>query len=112
MIRSKNIGRVYITGAGRFLRTLFRRAHKEVDGLWFVVGMHGGSTIGEQYFCCELDKLPKVLKAIAADSPEFTRMLLRCAGSGQSVVLPDTDSAVDRGQNAETFFDSPDTTII
>lgn len=97
------IGRVYITSAGRLLRTLFRRAPKEVQGKpWFVVGMHGGSTIGEQYFCCELDKLPKVLKGIAEDSPEFRAMLVRCAGLQVTV---DAEIAGDRGQSPEPILD-------
>jgi hypothetical protein len=87
---------------------LFKRASKETDGLWFVIGMQGGSTIGEQYFCCELDKLERVLRGIASDSPEFTNMLRRAGG-----LLPlDHEGAGERRQGAEPVLDSANSTLI
>jgi hypothetical protein len=97
-----------LTGAGRFLRALFRRAQKECDGPWFVVGMHGGSTIGEQYFCCELDKLEAVLRGIGSDSPEFRAMLCRAGG----LVPLDNEDARERRQDAEPFLDRSNSTVI
>lgn len=70
--------------------------------------MHGGSTIGEQYFCCELDELPKVLKGIAEDSPEFRNMLLRAAG----LASLDVEQSGDGRQDTEPFLDRANSTVI
>lgn len=70
--------------------------------------MHGGSTIGEQYFCCELDKLEQVLRGIGSDSSEFRGMLRRAGG-----LLPlDREDARDGGQDAKPFLNRADATVI
>jgi hypothetical protein len=114
MIRSEAVARVYVTGAGKFLRAIYRRAKKEAqdangNGTWFAVGTHGGSAIGEQYFACELEQLPTVLRALASESREFQQMLLRSAGVVSGVNL---ENPGDRRDDPPDFIDPAGATFI
>lgn len=106
-IRSRFVDRIFLTGAGRFLRHLYRRAKRLGVTNWFAIGMHGDDSFGEQYFVCPLKNLGEVLRGIASDAPEFKRMLeLATRHSASETVQPvQLKSPIEGRDDAEPIFD-------
>lgn len=107
VIRTRFVERIFLTGAGRFLRHLYRRAKKLGYRNWFAIGMHGDDSFSEQYFVCPLKNLPEVLRGLASDGPEFKRMLELAARHtpSETVESIQLQSTIEGRNDPEPVFD-------
>lgn len=115
IIRSRGIANVFLTGAGRFLRHIYRRAKRTVKGPWFAVAMHGDDSFGQQLFVCPLNDLFTVLEAIGHDSPEFRNRLLSASRNVNGLSLNELEhpgKLGESGDNPKLLLDDASTVWI
>lgn len=105
-VQSRSIGRVFLTGCGRFLRHVHRITKGIMKQPWFAIGMHGDDSFNEQYFVCKLDQLPMVIRSLCAEAPEFRRMVQLACGETSHLVVPvELEAPLEGRDDPEPVFD-------
>lgn len=104
-IRSKAVTRVFVTGAGRFIRFIYRKAKRLCDGPWFCVAMHGQPGMGEQMFVCRLDGLVEAIRGICKEAPDLRRQLLNALESSNPVDTVNLQAAREAKDDSVLLFD-------